>query len=150
MPKKFVFKLETVLHYRQVIEDKKKRDFSQALSTLENEKRKLQDIDKKIADKIAELAHLEQNCHTAVDFFNYQVFVTHLEQARKKQILVIEKAQAVLAQKRMEYIEATKNTKVLLRLKEKAMADYLKEMSFLEQKFLDELATLRAARTHAV
>lgn len=149
MAKKFSFKLETVLHYRQIIEDKKKREFSQALSTLENEKQKLKNIESKITEKIAELAHLEQNVHTVVDFFNYQAFVSHLEYTRTKQIQVIEKAQATMMQKRTEYIEATKNTKVLLRLKEKALEDYLQEMSYLEQKFLDELATLRTIRVQA-
>lgn len=151
MAKKFNFKLETVLNYRTILEDKRKREFSQALSACEHEKQALKHIENEIRNALSSFTQLNSKSNfTARDFFAYQHFISGLQYQKEQQIEQVHRAQNELEKKRKIYIQATQDTKVIQRLKEQEREKYLYEMSQLEQKFLDELSIIRERRKQII
>ncbi len=143
MPKRYKFSLENVLHYRQILENKKEKEFSEALRELKAEKDRLEKIKADIVRAFADLRECEKHVYTSDQFRAYQAYIRGLQNQQQNQIKRIEKAQFKVNQKRAELIEASKEKKVLEHLDSVRQEQYYRELEEQERKFLDEVAITR-------
>ena len=140
--KRFSFRLERVLQYRELVKDEKRRvlrhkmarlrDCQEWLSYLENERLSLA---------------IDENGIFPVEVILQWGF--YCERLKNE----IEKAQEVIVVREKEvdeamtqYIEASKEVSVLQKLKEKQRSEYVENVAKEESKILDELAVQRSGR----
>ncbi|MDX9703447.1 MAG: flagellar export protein FliJ [Candidatus Auribacterota bacterium] len=143
MPKKYKFSLESVLSYRQILEDKKEKEFSEALRELQVENKKLEKIKSDISNAFSTLRKCGQNVYTSAQFMAYQKYIRALQSKQHNQMKQIEKAKLKVNQKRAELIEASKEKKVLEHLDNVRKENYYHELEEQDKKFLDEIAITR-------
>lgn len=139
MPRRFDFRLEPVLSYRKMLEEKAKRNFAMARKEV-----LLQNI------KVLNLMTEQEKCK--IELRNLKVGKVDMPALRQQEaylnglIRKIAKAYDELkvlmdkeGQRRKELSDATKQARVIERLKERRYKEYLYEVAREEQKVLDEV-----------
>jgi len=131
--KKFQFNLENVLQLRKFNEEECKLALGLAISML-NE----------IENKIKETAvkHHHASCELFKDPSKMMIwtnYITRLEQEKEKLMEEATKAEIVVEEKRVIYMEAFKEYDVLEKQKEKKKKEYKKEAEKAESAEVDEL-----------
>jgi flagellar FliJ protein len=142
--KKFKFKLETVLKVRTRLEDLRKRELRQAELRLEEALRQLKRRQAEIAETTAmyqeNLQKQRLDLNLATYYHNY---LNKLNQLLVEDYARIDRCNEDLAKARQNLIEATKEKKIVEKLKEKAYEEYKLTELKQETEFLDELGTTR-------
>jgi flagellar FliJ protein len=143
MPR-FVFRLQSVLDYRQQLEDLAKVAFGEAQGGFFREEatlRRLRDDEARTVD------HLEAiQGEGILDMENLQLglrFLDVLKISVDRQVQVVERAKARVEARRNELVEAMQARKALEKLKEKQLAEYRKTEQQRELKEMDEMAVMR-------
>ncbi|MBU6286666.1 MAG: flagellar export protein FliJ [Chloroflexi bacterium] len=143
MPR-FVFRLQSVLDYRQQLEDLAKVAFGEAQGGFFKEEatlRRLRD------DEARTVNHLEAiQGEGILDMENLQLglrFLDVLKISVDRQVQVVERARARVEARRNELVEAMQARKALEKLKEKQLAEYRKAEQQRELKEMDEMAVMR-------
>ncbi len=137
--KKFKFRLQKVLQFREVVKTEKKRELTAKLAILKEAEDKLEDY-------FMEQAANNMPDQEVVDaglFFLKGQYSTRLKEAIIKQRLVILEAEKKVEESKQEYIEASREVKTLDMLKTKKMEQYNDYVKQEEDKFLDEITTQR-------
>jgi len=146
MPKKYSFSLESVLNYRNIIENQKERAFSAALYDYQLEQKRLTELKESYVSAMKKFQELEQVTFSSGNYFEFLNYIKRIEKKIANQKIRIATAHEILENKRNELIKATRDRKVLERLKDIGKENYLKEMDRLEQIFLDEIAVIRHSK----
>jgi flagellar FliJ protein len=82
----------------------------------------------------------------AQDIRNYELYIIRLDKTKEELLEAAAKAAQKVEEARQAYIEASRDRKVMDKLKEKRAAEYRKEMFAEETKTLDDLASGRKQR----
>lgn len=149
MAKRFVFKLETLLKIRQQREDKQKRVVGERLRQIARVKDEIVRIEQQIADQIASMRG--QAGHGRLDVVNLargRHWLTHLQKSRLEADGHLRVLEARLAQERVVLANASKEKKIVEKLKERQQDRYQKELDRQEMLAMDELATSRFVFAH--
>jgi flagellar FliJ protein len=143
---KFKFKLETVLKVKTRIEDLRKRELQVAEVERQQAKKQLLERQDEVADTIKTY---RESCQQKLDLYlatNYHKFLIW----RNKQVELADQylnaCNNKVSRTRQKLVEASKEKKIVEKLKEKAFEDYKAAELNLEIKFLDELGTGQFAR----
>jgi flagellar FliJ protein len=138
--KKFKFRLEKILQYREIIKTEKKRELSLRLGVLREAEVKLESLFSAQA-----VNNMPQDAVCSADeFFMRGQYSTRLKEEIVKQRLVIIEAEKKVEEARLAYIEAAKETKTLDMLKDKKKEQYEELVRHEESKILDETVTQRS------
>ena len=141
--KKFKFRLEKVLQFRETVKSDKKRELSIRLAVLNEEEKRLEELFIAQANNnIPQDAVLSAN-----EFFLRGQYATRLKEEIIKQRLVIIEEEKKVEEARLAYIEASKDVKTLAMLKDKRHEQYEVMLKQEENKVMDEVSTQRAGRT---
>lgn len=139
---RFRFRLQSVLKYREAIEEKKKRDLGVSMSHLRREEEHFN----KLTDSIKEFDREREsesegsiNARTLVQGFYYSRL---LERKKTDQKKAVERAEKTVEIKRNDLSEAVKRRKILEKLKEKKVEEYNADFIREEQALIDESATM--------
>ena len=140
--KKFKFRLQTVLEYREKVRDDSKAEVVKANQALQEAQ-----------DELARLAQLElENTLSIQDvspvamvLLNDQI-AQGLRQRVANQRGVIELREQDVAKAMEVYMEANRELKAVSTLRERKLQEFNKHVAEVESAYLDELATQRAAR----
>lgn len=141
---RFQFRMENILSVREKLEEKRKQEYTDAFNKLQKEIELKQllinksnsifsDLRKKMLESISLKEIIISNNY--VDFLKSKI---------------IEQEQNVLAaskyaeKKRQELIEASKQKKMLEKLKEKYWLEYLNDINKEEQKSIDEIISFQS------
>lgn len=142
---RFRFRLESVLKVREAKEDAKKREFGVKMGHLHREEGRMNELedqsehhDKSRMEKGVGRITVHGLIH---DFF----YARHLEKKQEDQQVLVDKAREDMEGKRSELVEASKEKKVLERLKEKKHEEWNKAAVKEEQDLIDEIASQRFA-----
>ncbi|MFC1693038.1 flagellar export protein FliJ [Candidatus Latescibacterota bacterium] len=138
---RFRFRFQSVLRYREVIEESKKRHFGVALNHLKHEETRRGQIETSIAQHEKVREQSAQGKISARDLQNKLNYARQLDNKNKIQKKLVKKAGEVLESKRTELVEATKKKKIFDRLKEHEREEYEYEVQKEEQKLSDELSS---------
>lgn len=140
--KKFVFKLERILSYRETIKDEKKRILILKNQKLFNAQKRLKDLQD--AAENNETSQGIVNSNSLILTGQYGVYL-FLEIEKQKEL--IEDIKKEVEEAKNEYLEASKDAKSLELLKEKQETEYKKNLLKEEEKENDNTVTQRFKRS---
>lgn len=144
--KRFAFKLENVLKYRETLEDLAKNNYREALRLLNIEKDKLLALQER-RDALTAAFKPEVGSiidpETLIFISTYTGQLLFLMDTQRKAITDKEK---IAKTKFEEWNEKRKDVKVIKRLEEKKWKEYLREADKEEQKFNDEIFIAKTVR----
>lgn len=139
----YEFELQTLLDARQAQEEMKQTELAEALRHLESQNVILEDIKSNRLQMIREYCAFEGQPVSGLRLFLYSENIAKYREAEVAQREICRQAEAAAEEKRLALIEATKQKKILEKLKEKKYVAYLQELNRTENKELDESAILR-------
>lgn len=144
--KRFTFKLENVLKYRETLENLAKNEYREALRRLNIEKEKLLDYQRR-KDRLKSAYNLEAGSIIDPEMLTFLTTYTgqllYLIDKQKTAVLQKEK---IAKKKFEEWNGKRKDVKVIKRLEEKKWKEYLREADKEEQKFQDEIFIAKTVR----
>ena len=143
---RFRFRFQSVLRFRQAIEDEKKRNLAGALDHYTHEQEKLNLIDTSIDTHDTVRVSSAEGAVSAKDLLNKFIYARHLERVRDGQEKHLQKAGKEVAVRRTDLVEAAKQKKILERLRERDQEAHQDEIEHEERAISDEIATQRYHR----
>jgi flagellar export protein FliJ len=137
--KAFTFRLETLLHLREISKDRAIKEYAQAIS-----KREKLELDLKKAVKMLELLNAEINERRASGFSGFEQDGFNKSILRSKEIIIdlnskVADSKNIESAKRNLYLRADSNCKSLLKLKEKKKEEHLKSEEKKEESELEDI-----------
>ncbi|MEW5945104.1 MAG: flagellar export protein FliJ [bacterium] len=143
----FRFRLEPVLRYRSWIEERKQLAFADKLKTL------LEEMEKRRRLGEMRTAYFEEfRRETAkeeismVNLADYQLYIFWLERWMIEQGKRVAEAEKRTEEAKSELLEAKKDREIINRAKKRALARFAAEEAVRNQKFLDDVSTVRFIR----
>jgi len=141
--KKFRYRLERVLRFREIVKAEKKRLLGLARQELAAAEARLLALEQELlVDRIGTRTIL-----TVDELQLSSAYTTWLSQEMERQKLHVEGCKERVAQALAAYVEATQEAESLIRHKSKKRTEYEEYLEREQQKFLDELTTQRIGRT---
>ncbi len=140
--KSYKFSMESILNLRENKEKNTMENLAKVQNQLETQKAILKDLimeEKKIKSNGTKFKDIHELRH-------HNLYKEEIEEKISKQDELIDKTNIKLEEVRRELIEAQKERKIMEKLKEKDMDNYINNMKHLEQKELDEIAVLKYAQ----
>ena len=141
--KTFAFSLEKVLKLRKHSEDEARIELGRAISVLAAFEQKLFALIGEIARAQREQFNPE---NTAIQMQQYMFYLIRLDNTREQLLNEIAMAEMKVEQARDAFLEASRERKVLDKLKEKRYKEYRKEVLDEETKTLDDISTAAQSR----
>jgi flagellar protein FliJ len=138
---KFKFKLETVLKVKIRVEELRQKELMQAEILREQAQRQLLLRQQEVART---LNNYREDLQKKIDVYqatNYDRFLKWLNKQVDLAALHLEQCVRLVTEARKRLVEASKEKKILEKLKDKAYQEYKAEEQRIENKFLDELGT---------
>lgn len=146
--RRFEFSLQKVLDYRQRREEQALRAFAEAQAQLAHARAVLERLQHEREEC---LARSQRRHRLMVPMLTVeQTYLSALEERLEEQRQRVAQAERLLEERRQALLEAQRERKALERLREKQYEQWRQEMLRVEQKALDELATMRAASVPSV
>ena len=142
--KAFSYSLEKVLRLRKHNEDEAKIELGRAISVLA-------DLEQKLFALIGETARAQREQfnpeNTATQIQQYMFYLIRLDNIKEQLLKDITVAEMKVEEAREAFLEASRERKVLDKLKEKRHKEYRKEVLAEETKELDDISTAAQSRS---
>lgn len=142
----FTYNLQSVLEYRQSIEEQKLTAFSDAERNLQQEKELLQGIREQQKALVEELKALKDKECDSRDISLTLKYAEELQKRENRQIEAVRKATVVSEEKRKELLEAVKKRKMMETHKEHQFQEYKTDLIAAERRETDDISIQRFAR----
>jgi flagellar FliJ protein len=143
--RKFRFNLQRVLDYRGSIEEKLLAELAAARAHHDREVARLLEISR--SRNLYRRKMRKQLTGADADAIRQaHNYLDDLVRRLKSQEIAVTRAADLKDKKTAEVIEASKDRKVLERLRDYKLLEYTSEAQSLEQKFLDDIASIRSNR----
>jgi flagellar FliJ protein len=144
--KRFRFSLEKVLKLKAYREQEAEIELGRAIGALVEIENRIRTAAEQKHRASAE-RFLPDN--DALKILSYERYIARLDQERDKLMEDAARAELVVEEKRKLYMEASRERKVLDKLKEKRTGEYRKKLFAEETKELDDIAGGKEARIRA-
>ncbi|HEY3265992.1 MAG TPA: flagellar export protein FliJ [Armatimonadota bacterium] len=145
--KRFVFRLQTALDLRRRKEELLRAELARLQERARLEKERLDNLYIAQADAMERAAQARVGPIVAEQAFARARHLMDLEDGIETQTRLVELTQSEVDRKMAEVVHATQETRALEKLRERHLEDHRKLELQEEQKFLDELASIKAARS---
>ncbi len=142
----FTFKLQSVLNYRQSIEERKQLAFAEGQKALEKETALLAGIRGEKDLFLTQLKEMQSSIFNAADVSLYLSYYDLCKEKEALQIKTVERVSAEVEELRKALLEAVQNRKAMDNLNEKQRLAYEEKMAGIERRSGDETAVLRFIR----
>jgi|YelNatPaOPRAMG01_1025707.scaffolds.fasta_scaffold14229_4 flagellar FliJ protein len=139
----FRFEFQSILDQRVAMEEKRQMELAEALNTLQREREKLVYIKKEKDNMIKEYYRLSGKAVPGIVPNLISEAIRAKREEERGQEEVCRNCEKEVNKRRQALIEASRQKKVMEKLKEKKLAEYLEMMRQKETKELDEAAILR-------
>lgn len=144
--KRFVFKLETVLKYRETLEKLAKNAYSEALHLFHIEKDKLLALETK-RDSLKAAYNVKAGAVVLPEVLSFlSIYNAQLLYLIRRQQRVAQEKELAAQEKFEDWNLKRKDVKIIKRLEEKKWREYLKQADKEEQKFQDEIFIAKTVR----
>ncbi|NCC24828.1 MAG: flagellar export protein FliJ [Deltaproteobacteria bacterium] len=141
MPRPFQFRLEKVLEYRRQLEETAQQVLARARMDEARQEARLRDLTISLEEGEKRLA--SQSRLTAGDIWLWRNYRTRLlDEIREAEARLIQMAR-IAEKRRLEVLKASKDKKLLEKLKEKQAKRHEWDQLHREQEAFDEMATIR-------
>ena len=141
--KQFVFSLEKVLGLKKYYEDEAKIELGRAIGVLSELEARIRGIGAELAK--AEEAQFSPG-NSALVIQQYMRYLLRLENTREQLLKEAAMAELKVEEARNAFLEASRERKVLDKVKEKRQEEYRKMVLAEESKMLDEISSGAPAR----
>ena len=141
---KFKFRLEKVLDLRKKKEEERERELAELKKLLAKEEQFLQQLQRESTALRRKIARLQDENDRSLDIEELLRHSDYLEHLRDKILSQIETVKQVISDvenKRQELVEASKEKKVIEKLKEQQYKRFRTAVEEWEQRTLDEIGT---------
>jgi len=139
--KKYRFKLENVLKYRTSIEDVKSLELADAIQKYDSQQKYLNQLKSERRNCQKEFAVEQSRGISANQMIFYTNYIEKLDSQIRSETANLEAVHEQVEKKRQDFLASRKQRKVVEELKYSDFERYLKEMTRLEQIFIDEVAS---------
>jgi len=143
--KPFSFRLEKVLNLRKFYEDEAKIELGRAVGVLAELESKLRSLAREKADALDAQFSPENSVN---EIQQYMFYLIRLENTKERLLKEAALAEMKVEEARTKFLEASRERKVLDKLKEKGQKEHKKSILYEEAKTLDDIssgAKLRSA-----
>ncbi len=141
--KKFKFRLEKVLEHKIRLFDLAEEEYLVEVRVLRAEEEKLEKIKADYRHSMQVLVERTKQKFTIKELAVHYKYLFHLKREMKNQVDVVVKQEKVVDAKRTRLIEASKEKKVLERLKDKRHRTYVYHVEKDEQKMMDDITNAK-------
>jgi len=142
----FHFRLQPVLDYRKLLEEKLMLECADIKKRLDEERETLARLRREVADLISQLKEKGNNRLSAADVSFYLSYINYMRGEGNRQEEIICRVGEELEEKRTELVDAAGKRRILEIIKEKKLEEYKAALNDREQKELDEAVILRSGR----
>jgi flagellar protein FliJ len=146
-PKSFKFRLQSILDYKQDLEDKEKEKLAKILQELEQAKNYKRMLEQRKVQAQAELK--EKQKVGGIDVNQLKFYTNYLKKLDKDILytaVMIEQIKAREREQRQALLKAAQERQTYEKLKEKHKEEFDEEEAEIERKLIDEMATIGFAR----
>lgn len=147
--KRFVFRLETALEHRRRIEEMRRTELAEVQNRQRREVERLAELFEHRATSMRQAQAERVGRISPSDAETRERFLVRLETDIGQQQDAIALIEREVEAKVHEVVAATQETQALENLRERHLQEYREEELREEQKFLDEIASIRAGRKAA-
>jgi flagellar protein FliJ len=146
-PKSFKFKLQSILDYKQDLEDKEKEKLAKILQELEQAKNYKRMLEQRKVQAQSELREKQREGGVDVNQLRfYTNYLKKLDNDIQYAALLIEQIKAREREQRQALLKAAQERQTYEKLKEKHKEQFDEEEAEKERKLIDEMATIGFAR----
>jgi len=139
----FKFRLQTVLEYRTILEERMLLRFSEAARLLETEKSKLELLIQEMFNLVGHLKSMQENA-TPVERIAMTIrYIEGLKEKENGQRAIISEVSMDLEEKRKDLLESVQKRKMLEKLREKNLEEYQLSSADFDRKVMDEMGITR-------
>jgi len=142
----FHFKLQPVLDYRKLLEEKLMLECADVKKRFDGEKETLERLRREMADLISQLRERGKKKLSAADVSFYLSYINYMRGEGNRQEEIVRRVGEELDEKRAELTEAAGKRRILEIMKEKRLEEYKVSLNDRERKEMDEAAILRSGR----
>ncbi len=142
--KRFRFDLEKLLELRVYREKETEQALARAMGDLAAIEARLREL---AGERVAVASGRFAPGRTAADMRSAELYLLRLEKAKEKLLEEAAKAELAVAAAREAYVEASRDRKILDKLKEKRKAEYRKTAAVEEVKTIDDISGGATARS---
>lgn len=144
--KKFIFKLQALLKYRQYLEHLARQETAKAYQDVVECKKLIENL-KDLYSKKADELDIEASRGISAAYFRHcQDYLDSVEIDIKNQMVNLIQFKKILADMQKKLIVKSVDKKVIERLNQKKANEYMDEFRKDEQKSSDEISSLKKAR----
>ncbi|MDY0219645.1 MAG: flagellar export protein FliJ [Desulfobacterium sp.] len=144
--KKFSFRLEALIKYRQYKELHARQEVARTYRDLNECELVVHSLEQKLSQTAELLDRITAEGISVVEFKNYQVYLDGISDDLTRQSTRKKSLERLLGEKQTLLTRASVDRQVLDRLKAKKKAEYMLQFQKLEQNASDEIASLKKAR----
>lgn len=141
---KFKFHLEKVLKHKKILEDQAKKEFGEISKRVREQEQYLENLENDLKIAFENKYRVQQmggSIASYLEFFHYYYGAQKQMIANQKKI--IEGLTRILEEKRQFLVQAARDHKTFIMLKEKKKEEFRKEMLKREQKRMDDMNIMR-------
>ncbi len=144
--KRFIFRLEALLKYRQYLELLAQQEMAKAYKDVQESEMRIRDLKAVLAQgsEVLDLAAAEGI--SAVEFKSHADYLDSVDDDRVREIARKTGFETVLGEKQAALTQKSVDKKVLERLKARKKSEYIGEFLRGEQNASDEISSLKKAR----
>jgi len=139
--RKFKFRLESVLEFRKRKEDQRKKELGLLKQFLQKEQAFLKELEEKMIQSQGKMQAEQAGTLNMELIMNYYYYLTNMKEKILNQIALIEELIMRIEQKREDLITASKERKIMEKLKDNQYKEFRELLEKWEAKAIDEMAT---------
>ncbi len=139
--KKFRFSLETVLDYKQEVLSVLQTEHAAILARVHAQEDLLEELENYYSELDAEFTERKLEGITILDAMQYEQYLRATERQIEEAVEILERLRAEAEAKRLEVVEAKKDTSSIEKLREKKLDSYNKAVQKSEELIIEEFVT---------
>ena len=139
----YEFKYKTILKYKKQLEEFLQQDFAASKKSWSIERDKLETCYERWQKYIYDWREAQKGSLSIIEVDLYQDYMVALKQQMTAQSEVVKACLVDMDKKRNLLLEGVKERKTLEQLDEKYLGEYLDRHKKLENRFFDDIATIR-------
>ena len=139
--KKFRFSLETVLDYKQEVLSALQTEHATVLARVHAQEDLLEELENYYSELDAEFTERKLEGITILDAMQYEQYLRATERQIEEAVEILERLRAEAEAKRLEVVEAKKDTSSIEKLREKKLDSYNKAVQKSEELIIEEFVT---------
>ena len=139
--KKFRFSLETVLDYKQEVLSALQTEHAAILARVHAQEDLLEELENYYSELDAEFTERKLEGITILDAMQYEQYLRATERQIEEAVEILKQLRAEAEAKRLEVVEAKKDTSSIEKLREKKLDSYNKAVQKSEELIIEEFVT---------